>query len=71
MFVLADLFNILERGNASYDRVDDLFKERSHDFGSQDAITTPAHGDIRYQINKFSYPNDQQVALEPGAFYLY
>ena len=70
MFAIGRLFNILERGNASYDRVDDLLKERSTILEAKDAITTPAHGDIRYQINKFSYPNDQQVALSRVHFTL-
>jgi ATP-binding cassette subfamily B protein len=63
MFAIGRLFNILERGNASYDRVNELLTERSKIIEAPDAITTPAHGDIRFKINKFSYPNDDHATL--------
>ncbi|WP_179395552.1 ABC transporter transmembrane domain-containing protein [Lacticaseibacillus absianus] len=63
MFAIGRLFNILERGNASYDRVNLLLQEKSAILEAPDAITTPAHGDIRFKVNKFSYPNDDHATL--------
>lgn len=63
MFAIGRLFNILERGNASYDRVAELLAERSAIVEAPHAITTPAHGDIRFKINKFSYPGDDHATL--------
>lgn len=63
MFAIGRLFNVLERGNASYDRVASLLREKSAIIEAPDAITTPAHGDIRFKINKFSYPDDDHATL--------
>ncbi|WP_125704363.1 ABC transporter ATP-binding protein [Lacticaseibacillus daqingensis] len=63
MFAIGRLFNILERGNASYDRVNLLLQERSTILEASDAITTPAHGDLRFKVNKFSYPGDDHATL--------
>lgn len=63
MFAIGRLFNILERGNASYDRVDLLLQEKSAIVEAPHAITTEATGDIRFKINQFSYPNDDHATL--------
>ncbi|WP_225047486.1 ABC transporter ATP-binding protein [Lacticaseibacillus kribbianus] len=63
MFAIGRLFNILERGNASYDRVNSLLQEKSAIIEAPDAIAAPAHGDIRFKVNKFSYPGDDHATL--------
>mgnify|MGYP004465681961 CR=1 FL=1 len=63
MFAIGRLFNILERGYASYDRVEKLLAEKSTIIEAPKAITTPAHGDIRYAVNQFCYPDDDTNAL--------
>ncbi|WP_204122993.1 ABC transporter ATP-binding protein [Lacticaseibacillus mingshuiensis] len=63
MFAIGRLFNILERGNASYDRVAELLNEHSAIIEQPDAIAAPAHGDIRFKINKFAYPDDDHATL--------
>lgn len=63
MFAIGRLFNILERGSASYDRVQELLNETSEIIENPDAITTPVNGKIDYQVDKFNYPDDDSVAL--------
>lgn len=63
MFAIGRLFNVLERGNASYDRVQSLLNEQSAIIEAPDAIQTPAQGDIRFKVNKFSYPDDDHATL--------
>lgn len=63
MFAIGRLFNVLERGNASYDRIDKLLAETSSIQIAPQAIQTPAHGDIRFKINQFSYPDADSAAL--------
>ncbi|KRM55682.1 ABC transporter ATP-binding protein [Lacticaseibacillus sharpeae] len=63
MFAIGRLFNILERGNASYDRVEKLLAEKSTIIEAPKAISAPAHGDIRYAVDQFSYPDDDTNAL--------
>lgn len=63
MFAIGRLFNILERGNASYDRVAELLAEKSSIVEPKQALTTPAAGEIRYAVDHFSYPGDDTNAL--------
>lgn len=63
MFAIGRLFNILERGNASYDRVAKLLAEKSTIVEPAKAITKQAHGDIRYSVDQFCYPGDDTAAL--------
>jgi ATP-binding cassette subfamily B protein len=63
MFAIGRLFNVLERGNASYDRVEKLLAEKSTIIEAPKAITAPATGDIRYSVDQFSYPDDDTNAL--------
>lgn len=71
MFAIGRLFNILERGNASYDRVEKLLAEKSAVVEAPKAIKTPATGDIRYAINQFTYPGDDHAALVDVHFTLH
>ncbi len=71
MFAIGRLFNILERGNASYDRVEKLLAEKSAVVEAPEAIKTPATGDIRYAINQFTYPGDDPAALVDAHFTLH
>ena len=63
MFAIGRLFNVLERGNASYDRIDQLLAETSSIQIAPQAIQTPAHGEIRFKINQFAYPDADSAAL--------
>ncbi|WP_311048552.1 ABC transporter ATP-binding protein [Enterococcus faecalis] len=70
MFAIGRLFNVLERGNASYDRVNELLHEKTHIIERKDAIKTMAQGTISMKIDSFSYPKEDTVALENIQFSL-
>ncbi|HDT7335051.1 TPA: ATP-binding cassette domain-containing protein [Enterococcus faecalis] len=70
MFAIGRLFNVLERGNASYDRVNELLHEKTHIIERKDAIKTMAQGTILMKIDSFSYPKEETVALENIQFSL-
>lgn len=64
MFAIGRLFNVLERGNASYDRVNELLHEKTHIIEKVGAEMTPAKGELNVAITQFTYPDDEQPALE-------
>lgn len=63
MFALGMLFNTLERGNASYDRVMAILQQKSSIVEKKPGIQTPPSGDLVYHIQSFSYPGDKKRAL--------
>ncbi|MCZ0754144.1 ABC transporter transmembrane domain-containing protein [Anoxybacillus sp. J5B_2022] len=64
MLAFGWLFNIVERGRASYDRVRQLLEEKEEVKEAKQAITVPPSGDITYAIQRFAYPNDASFALQ-------
>lgn len=70
MFAIGRLFNILERGSASYDRVEGLLQETSKIIESPDALHTAIKGDIDYTVEKFCYPKNSTVVLQDIHFEL-
>lgn len=64
MFAIGRLFNVLERGNTSYDRVNELLHEKTHIVEKVGAEMTPAKGELNVAITQFTYPDDEQPALE-------
>ncbi|EOT44152.1 ABC transporter ATP-binding protein [Enterococcus columbae] len=64
MFAVGQLFNVLERGNASYDRVFELFKEKSHIIEKQTGIAEKARGTIQIDLDEFTYPDGQNPVLQ-------
>lgn len=64
MFAIGRLFNVLERGNASYDRVNELLHEKTHIVERKEAIQTPAKGAIKMNLSAFAYPKEEGNALE-------
>lgn len=66
MFAIGYLFNILERGSASYDRVEKLLEEKPliTDDHADDSLTAKdIEGDLRYQIDSFAYPDEPQIPV--------
>ncbi|HEY4399452.1 MAG TPA: ABC transporter ATP-binding protein [Lactobacillaceae bacterium] len=63
MFALGQLFNVLERGNASYERVQKILDEQSSQVIPKNALTTPVSGDLHVQIKHFHYPDSTETAL--------
>ncbi|GGJ56907.1 ABC-type multidrug transport system fused ATPase/permease subunit [Anoxybacillus voinovskiensis] len=69
MLAFGWLFNIVERGRASYDRVRQLLEEQRVKESEQAIETTPS-GDITYAVERFTYPNDAAFALQHIQFTL-
>ncbi|MGX7029820.1 ABC transporter ATP-binding protein [Vagococcus zengguangii] len=70
MFAIGRLFNVLERGSASYDRIQELLKETSQIHEKDNAITTPAKGDLAFYIASFTYDGDEKSSLDNVHFLL-
>ncbi|WP_077617917.1 ABC transporter transmembrane domain-containing protein [Bacillus sinesaloumensis] len=64
------LFNIVERGRASYDRVQKLLAEPMEITDLEDASDRSPTGDIVYSISQFSFPGEQKQTLEAIHFHL-
>ncbi|MBB5355378.1 ATP-binding cassette subfamily B protein [Anoxybacillus mongoliensis] len=70
MLAFGWLFNIVERGRASYDRVLSLLREQpdiQENDGLLDEVPT---GDITYDLRSFTYPNETKPTLQNIQFTL-
>ncbi|MFD1465519.1 ABC transporter ATP-binding protein [Lapidilactobacillus mulanensis] len=63
MFAIGRLFNVIERGNASYDRVYELLGEKSLIKEKSNATDHLIAGDISYHVASFTYPDDEETSL--------
>ncbi|MBA5729017.1 ATP-binding cassette domain-containing protein [Aerococcaceae bacterium INB8] len=64
MIAIGRLFNILERGSASYDRILEILNEKSTIIEEPDALSQSISGDIHIDIDEFAYPdNDDKASL--------
>lgn len=66
MFAIGYLFNILERGSASYDRVEKILNEKSliTDDQADDSLTAKdLRGDLNFDIKRFAYPDEKNVTV--------
>jgi ATP-binding cassette subfamily B protein len=70
MFAIGRLFNVIERGNASYDRVQELLQEKSEVVDKPNAITKLSHTNIDYALDHFTYPGAHKVTLQDIRFNL-
>jgi len=70
MFAIGRLFNIIERGSASYERIEILLNEDSSIEEREGAVDNLASGDINYDIASFTYPDDDEPLLEDIHFKL-
>lgn len=64
MFAIGRFFNVIQRGNASYDRVSELMNETSNINEMTTGISRPAKGDISYNIDEFTYHGDKEPTLK-------
>lgn len=64
MIAIGQLFNILERGSASYDRILEIMNEKSNIKEDSEALDQSIAGDISIDIDEFTYPDDEDVSLE-------
>lgn len=70
MLAFGWLFNIVERGRASYDRVSRLLTENPAVNDRQNAADAVPSGDIAYRIDRFSYQENEVTNLENMHFTL-
>lgn len=57
MFAIGRLFNIIERGSASYDRIENLLREETSIIERQGAVEKPISGNLTFAIDSFNYPD--------------
>lgn len=70
MLAFGFLFNVIQRGNASYDRLNKLLSEPEDvkdDFG---AINVLPRGDIDFALEAFTYPDEKEPVLQDIVFQL-
>lgn len=70
MLAFGMLFNIVERGRASYDRIQQLLAEPVEIDDREDALAQIPAGDINFHIQSFTYPNDKEPSLTDVHFTL-
>lgn len=66
MFAIGYLFNILERGSASYDRVEKLLNEKpliTDKHADQSIEAADLQGDLHYDIKSFAYPDEKDISV--------
>lgn len=55
------LFNVIQRGTVSYERIDHLLSQESDIYEMEEPLSAIQNGDLKYDIEQFSY--DEQVTL--------
>jgi ATP-binding cassette, subfamily B, multidrug efflux pump len=70
MLAFGWLFNIVERGRASYDRVAALLREKSDITDKKDALEVVPSGGIQYNIEEFIFPGEKEPMLKNISFTL-
>ena len=64
------LANTLERGNVSYDRIQELLNNKSNIKEAKNPVREPIKGDIHFDVRSFQYEDDEAVLLEDVQFEL-
>lgn len=70
MLAFGMLFNIVERGSASYDRIESLLSIPIEIDDKPNAIDERPDGNLVFQVNEFKFPGDQQPSLSNVYFEL-
>jgi ATP-binding cassette, subfamily B, multidrug efflux pump len=70
MLAFGWLFNIVERGRASYDRINNLLSEKIEMPDVQNALEKVPSGDIEYALESFTYPKETEPVLNDIFFAL-
>ncbi len=64
MMAFGFLFNVVERGSASYDRIQTLLNIQPTVVDAPNALVGVPSGDIQFQIPAFQYPESERHVLE-------
>lgn len=63
MLAIGMLFNIVERGSVSYNRIEKLLNEPIEIDDKANAIAEMPSGDLAFHIDSFTFPGDKEPAL--------
>lgn len=70
MLAFGMLFNIMERGSASYDRIQALLNEKIDIVETPNAINEVPKGDLHFNVKSFAFPGDETKSLHHVDFTL-
>lgn len=70
MLAFGFLYNVIQRGSASYDRVMHLLNEKEDIIEEEGAITTKPSGAIQMNLERFTYPDEKEAVLKAIDFIL-
>ncbi|PPI86324.1 SmdA family multidrug ABC transporter permease/ATP-binding protein [Candidatus Pantoea edessiphila] len=70
MLALAWTFNIVERGNASWNRINNILSEKASVEDNSSVVLPNKPGILQVSINKFCYPNSVDLTLKNLNFIL-
>ncbi|SES12079.1 ABC transporter transmembrane domain-containing protein [Psychrobacillus sp. OK032] len=70
MLAFGWLFNIVERGRASYDRIMNLLDEKIEIDDKEGALEEKPEGDIQFHVDEFKFPGDERAAIRDVHFSL-
>ncbi|MFC4652593.1 ABC transporter ATP-binding protein [Lactococcus nasutitermitis] len=63
MFAVGLLFNVMERGRASYSRVDKLLAQKAESKISEGNLALPETGNLHFNVQHFSYPDEEKTRI--------
>lgn len=67
LLALGWFFNLIQRGRASYDRIEEIMETRNQ-IGAQYRIEDQPAGDIEFNIGAFNFPDDESDGLRDVSF---
>ncbi|WP_411844140.1 ABC transporter ATP-binding protein [Salinicoccus sp. HZC-1] len=67
LLALGWFFNLIQRGRASYDRIEEIMETRNQ-IGAQYRIEDQPAGDIEFNIGAFNFPDDESDGLRDVRF---
>lgn len=70
MLAFGMLFNIMERGSASYDRIESLLSIPVEIDDKPNAIDQRPDGDLLFHVKEFKFPGDEKASLRDVSFEL-
>ena len=70
MFAIGLLFNVMERGRASYSRVDKLLHQEAQSKTSDGTLLMPEEGKLVFDVHHFSYPDEEKIRINQLKFEL-
>lgn len=63
MVAVGNLYNLVERGSVSYNRIEAILKVESNAISLPNTVNEKPQGDLKIKIDEFIYPGDQGSSL--------